>query len=105
MQKSSANFVPPRTRGAPRSDVIGHRVAVRENTAVRVDIWDELERRVRTLHRSSFPPSSLVSSNSVSAMDPDVQDEVRQMLDGARRAGFQLRVVSTYRSSQQERSS
>jgi len=64
--------------------------------------WDELERRVRTLHRSSFPPSSLVSSNSVSAMDPDVQDEVRQMLDGARRAGFQLHVVSTYRSSQQE---
>lgn len=64
--------------------------------------WDELERRVRTLHRSSFPPSSLVSSISVSTMDPDVQDEVRQMLDGARHAGFQLRVVSTYRSSQQE---
>jgi hypothetical protein len=64
--------------------------------------WDELEGRLRTLHRSSFPPSSLVSSKSVSAMDPDVQDEVRQMLDAARHAGFRLRVVSTYRSPQQE---
>lgn len=34
--------------------------------------------------------------------NPDVQDEVRQMLGGARRAGFHLRVVSTYRSPQQE---
>ncbi|MDQ6688956.1 MAG: DUF882 domain-containing protein [Gemmatimonadota bacterium] len=64
--------------------------------------WDQLERRVRTLHRTSFSPSSLVSSNSVSTMDPDVQAEVGQMLDAGRRAGFQLRVVSTYRSPQQE---
>jgi hypothetical protein len=64
--------------------------------------WDELERRVSTLSRSSFSASSLVSSSSVSAMDPDVQDEVRQMLDAARGAGFQLRVVSTYRSPEQE---
>ena len=64
--------------------------------------WDELERRVLALHRSSFPRSSLVSSNSASTMDPDVQGEVRQMLDGARRAGFKLRLVSTYRSPQRE---
>jgi len=64
--------------------------------------WDELERRVSTLGRGSFSPSSLVSSNSVSAMDPDVQDEVRQMVDAARGAGFRLRVVSTYRSPEQE---
>jgi hypothetical protein len=64
--------------------------------------WDELQRRVRGLRRSSLPPSSLITSSSVSAMDPDVQDEVRQMLDAARGAGFRLRVVSTYRSPEQE---
>jgi hypothetical protein len=64
--------------------------------------WDELQRRVRKLRSSSFPPSSLVTSSSVSAMDPDVQDEVRQMLDAARGAGFRLRVVSTYRSPEEE---
>ncbi len=64
--------------------------------------WDELRKRVRMLQRSAFRPAALVTSNSVSMMDPDVQDEVRQMLDAARRAGFHLRVVSTYRSPQQE---
>jgi len=64
--------------------------------------WDELQARVDDLRRSSFPPSSLVTSSSVSAMDPDVRDEVRQMLDAARGAGFRLRVVSTYRSPEQE---
>ena len=64
--------------------------------------WDELQGRVRALHRSSFSPSSLVASSSVSAMDPDVQAEVTQMLDAARSAGFQLRVLSTYRSPEQE---
>jgi len=65
--------------------------------------WDDLQRRVRTPHRSSFSPSSrLVLSSSVGAMDPDIQDEVRQMLDAARRAGFPIRVVSTYRSPEQE---
>jgi hypothetical protein len=64
--------------------------------------WDDLQRRVRLLHRTSFPPSSLITSSSVSAMDPDVQTEVRQMLDAARGAGFRLSVVSTYRSPEQE---
>ena len=64
--------------------------------------WDELERRIRTMHRSSFRRSSLVASRSVSAMDPDVQAEVRQMLDAARSAGFRVHVMSTYRSPEQE---
>ena len=64
--------------------------------------WDDLQQRVRSLNRRSFPPSSLVTSSSVSAMDPDIQGEVTQMLDAARRAGFQLHIVSTYRSTQQE---
>jgi uncharacterized protein DUF882 len=64
--------------------------------------WDELQSRVRALRRNSFLPSSLVTSSSVSAMDPDVQNEVTEMLDAARGAGFRLRVVSTYRSPEQE---
>jgi hypothetical protein len=64
--------------------------------------WDELQQRVRSLSRSSFRPALLVSSSSVSAMDPDIQGEVNQMLDAAGRAGFRLRVVSTYRSPEQE---
>jgi hypothetical protein len=64
--------------------------------------WDDLQQRVRSLSRSSFRPASLVSSSSVSAMDPEIQGEVNQMLDAAGRAGFRLRVVSTYRSPEQE---
>ncbi len=64
--------------------------------------WEDLERRTRTLTRSAFPASLLVSSSSVSAMDPDVQDEVNQMLAAARRAGFAVHVASTYRSPEQE---
>jgi hypothetical protein len=64
--------------------------------------WDELQQRVRALRRGSFLPASLVTSSSVSTMDPDVQGEVSQMLDAARGAGFRVRVVSTYRSPEQE---
>jgi len=68
----------------------------------RGESWDELERRVRAMRRSSFAPSSLVTSSSLSALDPDIQPEVKEMLDAARRAGFELRVGTTYRSPQQE---
>jgi len=64
--------------------------------------WEDLQRRLPGLSRRSFPTSSLVTSSSVAAMDPDVQGEVTQMLDAARRAGFRIHVVSTYRSPQQE---
>jgi hypothetical protein len=73
-------------------------VSVRNNG----ETWDELERRVRGMRRSSFQPATLVSTSSLSALDPEVQTEVREMLDAAHRAGFRLRVVSTYRSPQQE---
>jgi hypothetical protein len=68
----------------------------------RNETWDELDRRVHRMRRSSFAPSSFVSSNSLSALDPDVQVEATEMLDAARRAGFELRIVSTYRSPQLE---
>jgi hypothetical protein len=66
------------------------------------ETWDELERRVRGMRRGAFSPSTLVSTASLGALDPDVQPEVRGMLDAARRAGYRLSVVSTYRSPQQE---
>jgi hypothetical protein len=64
--------------------------------------WDDLERRMPSLGRGAYPKSSLVTSSSVSTMDPDIQGEVAQMLDAARRAGFHTHIVSTYRSPEQE---
>ncbi|MEO8911270.1 MAG: hypothetical protein ABI408_13735 [Gemmatimonadaceae bacterium] len=64
--------------------------------------WEQLQRRIHTLSRQSFPASSLISSNSISTMDPDIRGEVQQMLAAARRAGFDLHVVTTYRSPEQE---
>src|SRR5882757_2855481 len=58
----------------------------------RGESWEDLERRTQSLNRGDFPASSLVTSNSVSTMDPDVQDEVRQMLEAARSAGFDVHV-------------
>jgi hypothetical protein len=66
------------------------------------ETWDDLVRRVNAMRRSGFAPSSLVTSNSLSTLDPDIQVEVTQMLAAARRAGFELRIVSTYRSPQLE---
>ena len=64
--------------------------------------WEGLERRLRTMTRSSFAKSSLVTSASISMMDPAVQGEVAQMLDAARQAGFKTHIVTTYRSPEQE---
>lgn len=64
--------------------------------------WEALERRLRTMRRSSFAKSSLVTSTSVSTMDPAIQSEVAQMLDAAHQAGYRTHIVSTYRSPQQE---
>ena len=68
----------------------------------RGESWEDLERRLRTMSRSSFGRSSLITSTSISMMDPAVQGEVSQMLDAAHRAGFRTHVMSTYRSPEQE---
>ena len=68
----------------------------------RGESWEDLERRLRTMSRSSFPKSSLVTSTSVSMMDPSIQGEVAQMLDAAHQSGFRIHIVSTYRSPEQE---
>ena len=68
----------------------------------RGESWDDLQLRLPRLTRNAFSSSALVSTNSISAMDPDVQAEVLQMLSAARRTGFRFHVVSTYRSPEQE---
>jgi hypothetical protein len=65
--------------------------------------WEEVERRVRAMRRRDFSPAARVSSNrSLGDLDPAVREDVERMLDDARRAGFSLRVVATYRSPEHE---
>lgn len=64
--------------------------------------WEEVERRVRHTAPSAFSDSRRTYSTSVDALDPAIQGEVRQMLADARRAGFSLRLSTTYRSPVQE---
>jgi len=66
------------------------------------ETWDDVERRVHGMRPSSFAPSSLVTSTSLSTLDPDIQAEVTEMLVAARRAGFALHIVRTYRSPELE---
>jgi hypothetical protein len=91
----------PRTKPCRSCYVNSYRIGF-VSVRKRDETWDDLEGRVRTLTRSSFPPGSLVTSSSVSTMDPDTQSEVQDMLDAARRAGFDVHVITTYRSPEQE---
>jgi hypothetical protein len=65
--------------------------------------WEQAERRVRAMRRRDFPPAARASSNrSTADLDPDIRDDVERMLTNARRAGFAIRVVATYRSPEHE---
>jgi hypothetical protein len=65
--------------------------------------WEEAERRVRAMRRRDFTPAARASSNTSTAdLDPDIRADVERMLADARRAGFALRVVATYRSPEHE---
>jgi hypothetical protein len=65
--------------------------------------WEEAERRVRAMRRRDFSPAARVSSNrSTADLDPEIRGDVERMLADARRAGFALRVVATYRSPEHE---
>jgi hypothetical protein len=69
----------------------------------RGESWEQVERRVRAMGRRDFSAAARVSSNtSIADLDPDVRDDVERMLADARRAGFALRVVATYRSPEHE---
>jgi hypothetical protein len=65
--------------------------------------WDQAERRVRRMRRRDFPPSARVSNRrSTADLDPDIRAVTERMLADARRAGFAVRVVATYRSPEHE---
>jgi hypothetical protein len=65
--------------------------------------WEQAERRVRAMRRRDFSAAERVSGNrSTVDLDPDIREDVERMLAEARRAGFALRVVATYRSPAHE---
>lgn len=64
--------------------------------------WEQAERRVKHTRPAAFATDRRTYSTSVDALDPSIQPMVRQMLADARRAGFTLRVSTTYRSPTQE---
>jgi hypothetical protein len=67
------------------------------------ETWEQVERRVRAMRPRDFSAAARAgSSTSTADLDPDVRADVERMLADARRAGFQLRVVATYRSPERE---
>lgn len=64
--------------------------------------WEQLEQRVRSMRPGDFSSSSRLINRSTADLDPDVREVVDQMLADARRAGFALRVMETYRSPERE---
>ncbi len=64
--------------------------------------WDAVERRVRRTRPRDFGASAGRRDASLRALDPAVEPAVVRLLDGARRAGFRVRVVDTYRSPERE---
>jgi hypothetical protein len=65
--------------------------------------WEAVERRVGAMRRGDFSPAARASSNrSTAYLDPDIRAVAERMLADARRAGFTLRVVATYRSPEHE---
>lgn len=64
--------------------------------------WDQLEKRVRTMPLSSFSAAARTANISITSLDPEIQSDVRQMLEAARSEGFVLRVAAAYRSPERE---
>ena len=64
----------------------------------RGETWDALERRVRAMRTSGFARSDRIALRSTALLDPAVRADVEAMLAAARRAGFSIRVSSTYRT-------
>ncbi len=64
--------------------------------------WEQLERRVRATPLSRFPNEAHRAMKSLKSLDPDIAGDVARMLADGRRAGFDVRVVASYRSPQRE---
>ena len=60
--------------------------------------WEQVERRVRSTPAAVFGRAAPPPSQSTATLDPDIRPIVEAMLRDARAAGFQLRVIATYRS-------
>ena len=66
------------------------------------ETWEAVERRIRATPLRRFPASARATSASTADLDPAVRDDAEQMLADARRLGFHLRVIATYRSPVRE---
>ena len=66
------------------------------------ETWEEVERRVRAMRPGDFSRAAHVGSTSTADLDPAIRSEVEHMLIDARRVGFRLRVIATYRSPERE---
>lgn len=64
--------------------------------------WEELRRRIHTLHRRDFPKTARVPDTSLERLDPEVRPLFERMLREARARGFRIRVIETYRSPERE---
>lgn len=68
----------------------------------RGETWDAFERRVRAMRRQDFPASAFVTYHALDALDPDARPAFEALLAAGRRAGFQLNVGETYRTTARE---
>lgn len=66
------------------------------------ELWDDFESRVRHMRKLDFPASVRIPDISLDRLDPDAQPLFAALLDSARRAGFRVSVVETYRSPLRE---
>ena len=64
--------------------------------------WEEAERRIRSTPPRTLTGSPHPSSTSTADLDPDVRPLAERMLGDAKRAGFVVSVVATYRSPVRE---
>lgn len=62
------------------------------------ETWEELEHRVVRMRRHEFPEWTTEPSTGLSVLDPEVRTAFARMLADARRAGFPVQVVETFRS-------
>lgn len=62
------------------------------------ETWEALERRLASASRKNFPEAVTRPSTSLDDLSPAVRDAFADMLRAARRAGFEVQVIETYRS-------
>jgi hypothetical protein len=66
------------------------------------ETWEHAERRVETTAPRDFLDGTSAATTTLSTLDPDVAPLAEAMLQDARRAGFRIHVIATYRSPLRE---